>query len=421
MISKIDYKGLQISSWLILLMPLFLITGPFLPDLSLVILILIFLYNSFNLKLKNFYQEKFFKFFLFFYVLIVFSSLISDYKLFSLKSSLPYIRFGLFTLASYLIFSLRKENITYLSKIFICIILILLIDTMIQYLFSYNLFGWKVDDTNFRVTSFFGKDEVLGSYVARFFPFGLSIILFAKEKLNVSYSKYIYFFILVSSLIISFISGERTAFFLILISTITIILTCKNLRKIFLISSLIAILLISILSIIDKRIKNRMLDFTLYQIGLTGDKERLFLFSEIYESHYMISLKMFKEKPLFGHGTKSFRKYCGKKENYLAEDACTTHPHNVYMQLLAETGIISFMIVFSVFIILAIKLAHISYASFVRKNSLQSDYITLIYIFYFVNLFPIAPSGNLFNNWMSIIYFFPSGYLIYLKNYDANN
>ena len=56
MISRIDYKGLSISSWLILFMPLLLITGPFLPDLSLVIIILIFLYNSFNLKLKNFYQ-----------------------------------------------------------------------------------------------------------------------------------------------------------------------------------------------------------------------------------------------------------------------------------------------------------------------------------------------------------------------------
>ena len=48
---------------------------------------------------------------------------------------------------------------------------------------------------------------------------------------------------------------------------------------------------------------------------------------------------MFKEKPLFGHGVKIFRHYCGKDENYVSELACTTHPHNAYA-ILAETGII---------------------------------------------------------------------------------
>ena len=29
-----------------------------------------------------------------------------------------------------------------------------------------------------------------------------------------------------------------------------------------------------------------------------------------------------------------------------------------------------------------------------------------------INLFPLVPSGNIFNNWMSIIYFIPVGFIL---------
>ena len=55
---------------------------------------------------------------------------------------------------------------------------------------------------------------------------------------------------------------------------------------------------------------------------------------------YKIALNMFLEKPLVGHGTKIFRHYCAKPENFVSGNACTTHPHNILMQFLAETGLI---------------------------------------------------------------------------------
>ena len=33
----------------------------------------------------------------------------------------------------------------------------------------------------------------------------------------------------------------------------------------------------------------------------------------------------------------------------------------------------------------------------------------------FVNLWPIIPSGNFFNNWLSMLYFYPIGFYLYLK------
>ena len=73
--------------------------------------------------------------------------------------------------------------------------------------------------------------------------------------------------------------------------------------------------------------------------------KRIIIFSEHYESHYKISLKMFRDKPFFGHGVKSFREVC-KNPEYYVDNGCSTHPHNFYVQLLAETGLVGCFFLF---------------------------------------------------------------------------
>ena len=410
-----NYKALYLSSLLLIFLPIFLITGPFLPDLSLVIIILIFLLNLIkegSIKiLNNFY----FKSFLIFYLLMFLSSILSEYFFYSIKSSLTYLRFGLFAIATSVIFSKKTENIKHLSKIFIVIFFLLTIDSLTQYLFEYNLLGWKVEDANFRITSLFGDDEILGSYIARLFPFFISILLYSREKLNFKFSDNLLYFLFTCAILVTYISGERTSFFLNIISIIIMLFTCASLRKVISLTMISMLILLSIITIFDKRIKNRMINVTINQLGLSSSSERLVLFSETYEGHYKVSLNMFKGKPIFGHGVKTFRKYCSKEENYVSENACTTHPHNLYFQLIAETGIFSFLIILFVFLFLTYKLIRISFMN-LFKNFYYKDYKTLIYIFYAVNLFPFAPSGNFFNNWLSIIYYLPSGYFIFLNN-----
>ena len=34
----------------------------------------------------------------------------------------------------------------------------------------------------------------------------------------------------------------------------------------------------------------------------------------------------------------------------------------------------------------------------------------------FINLWPFIPSGNFFNNWLSILYFYPVGFYLYFKH-----
>ena len=46
--------------------------------------------------------------------------------------------------------------------------------------------------------------------------------------------------------------------------------------------------------------------------------------------------------------------------------------------------------------------------------------LNLLLISFFITLFPLAPSGNIFNNYVSFIYYLPLGFFLYF-NFIENN
>ena len=407
----------NIINYLYILLPVALISGPFLPDLFIVIISIYFISNINHFKSDYIFSKKFYWIFVLFYLTICASSLISEYNLYSLKPSVTYLRFGLFAMGSYFLISRNHEIILKLSKIFLIILLTLFTDSIFQFLFGYNLIG-LIQSDDFRVTSFFGKDEILGSYVARLFPFIISLLIFSKEEFNLKINSFFFIFIFLSSSLITVLSAERTSLVLLILSIILMFFTCRKIRKLIFYSFVIVLISLTTIIFSSEKVKKRMFDQTINQLGLTTDSERVVIFSKTYEGHYTLALKMLKQKPILGYGPKSFRKFCSEPENYINEVACTTHPHNVLMQLLAETGLIGLMFYLFIYFFISFKLIITAFKSFFNKDYYQKDYLTLIYIFYFINLFPIAPSGNFFNNWLSAIYYLPLGYMLFLYNYE---
>lgn len=120
---------------LVCLIPLCLIFSRFLADFFLVLVCILFLIQSYMEK-KNYFNNFFFKFFLIFWIIIVCRSLFSEDLYFSLKSSLPYIRFGVFALAIYCLFSKNKKYSYYFFLALSFCLIPLVLDGYIQYFFQ---------------------------------------------------------------------------------------------------------------------------------------------------------------------------------------------------------------------------------------------------------------------------------------------
>ena len=406
----------------IITIPFFLITGSFLPDLLLSISSVFFLVLTFKFKLwVTFYNNLFSKIFFLFCLLILLRSLFSENISLSLQSSLFYFRFGLFSLAVYYLTSKKIHFLRLLFYILLVIYFFLFFDSFSQFLFGRNIsesiIGYTYENKqNFRITSFFGKDEVLGSYISRLFP--LVIYLYFKLDIFKADKHYILISIItLFSFLTVLISGERTSIALFIITLLIFLFSSNNLRKIYFYLILSAIIISTIIINFDERIKIRLVDQTINQ--MFGSKtDKIVLFSKTYEGHYKIALNMFLEEPLVGHGTKIFRHYCAKPENFVSGNACTTHPHNILMQFLAETGLIGTIFYILVIYFLIKYLLNNFYFLYFKRKQILNDKLLCLTTFYMINFFPFLPSGNFFNNWISIIYFFPAGlYLLEIKKY----
>ena len=74
-----------------------------------------------------------------------------------------------------------------------------------------------------------------------------------------------------------------------------------------------------------------------------------------------------------------------------------------------------FAFVFFLFVYITLKLVNIIK---LKEQKLYPEGALIIGIF--INLWPIIPTGNFFNNWLSIMYFLPIAYYIYEKNSNLN-
>ena len=141
-------------------------------------------------------------------------------------------------------------------------------------------------------------------------------------------------------------------------------------------------------------------------------KKNIQIFSTDHTGHYKLAYKLFLNQPIFGAGPKGFRYYCRSVKYDPKVGVCSTHPHNIVIQILSETGILGFIFYFSGLLFLIIKIL-----SCANKAKLLKDKncFLIISIGLFVNLFPLVPGGNFFNNWLSINNYYFLG--VYLYSY----
>ncbi len=210
----------------------------------------------------------------------------------------------------------------------------------------------------------------------------------------------------ISSEALIFISGDRAPFFFINLSAIFVILFSKNLIKLRLITLLGSIFLIITISFINPTAKERIFDRTISDMNIvkndSPEKERTYIFSKAHNDIYISAYKMFLDNKIIGVGVKNFRNICHDQRYYVDEKKmCTSHPHNTYLQILTETGLIGFLFLISTFTYFCIYV----FKHFILRLKGEyyfTDFEICILSAIIIYLWPLVPTGNVFNNWLNI-------------------
>ena len=422
MYEKLAYNNLIIK-YLILSLPVLLITGPLLPEIAIGIIFFLIIYKIIKKEIKDF-NKNFIYGFLFFYFFIIVSSLLSDYVLLSATKTGFYIRFLTLTLSIYYILNNSNNFLILLKNTLLIIFFILIFDGFYQYFFYENIIG-MTNLNKSRISSFFGEELIYGSFLSKFFPILIGLLIFFHRN-NVD--KILIYLMICLSVIAIFISGERASFILTLISLIIIIISTNFFSKskfyILIVMSIGIWIIASSNQVLKEKwqltISNTISNFS--NKIVIDDKKYFLILDKKYTYMGLSAIKMFNDKPILGHGVKSFRFNC-KKEHYKIDDFdnynfrlnCGNHPHNTYTQLIAETGIVGFgfIIFFFIFILFSLLKSIFNNQKKIIPNVF--DFRICILSSIFINLFPFTTTGSFFNNWLSIVYFFPIGFLFYLN------
>ena len=421
----------QIPSVIIILIPAFLISGPFLSDLGVSIVALLFLINSAKNNLFQYYNNVYFKVFLIFWGILVVSSFLSENILNSLKTSFFYFRFGIFSICFWYLIDKNKKILDYIFYSIAICFACLILDGYIQFFNGKNIFGIELSD-GYRISSFFGSELILGSYLCRLFPilFGLFIIIDKKNKIkNINLILLSIIFILSKGLIL--VSGERAALFFMNLSAIYIILTIKDYKVYRLwtyIGSLILIVCILVFypnaktRIIDKTISNftneKVETSSLDNLNKNFNSKKIYIFSKAHTDMYYTGLKMFYDNKFFGVGPRQFRNAC--KDYPISEFSCQSHPHNTYIELLSEVGFFGFLIIFGIFLLIVVfSFMHFIFSLLGSKKFNFSDFELCLLSAFLISLWPFIPTGSFFHNWMSIVYYYPVGMFLWHRSFNA--
>jgi len=406
--NNLKYSNTNFINLIIVSIIPLLIWGPFFPDLIVSLSALFFLF--YVIKNKEFYffnNKPLIIFFIFCIYCILLSVFVAENIMLSFESSLFYFRIGVFSCFIWYLIDKDKSILSYFYYALVLCFSALVIDGYIQYFTGINLTGFKI--SGIRVSSFFGDELIMGSYLSRLFPLLFALFLIKKKQKNE-----IYFigllFILVDLLI--FMSGERSSFFFLNLSTVFIIILIKEYQKFRLITFIIAITCVLILSSNSSKLNERMFKGPAEDMGLVKSSKESVIFSTQHDSLIQTAYNMFKGQPIFGHGPKMFRAICKDEKYATGVNPCMTHPHNFYIQLLAETGIVGFLF-------LIIALVYVTYTALrqfksviLRQKRPLSDYQVCLLAGILITVWPLTTNGNFFNNWLMITYSLPVGFYL---------
>ena len=367
---------------------------------------------NYRLVLKLiFSQKKIFLYLLFsIFAIFPYHSIVIDFEFQnSFWKSIFYYRYILMTFGL-VIFLNKKENSELIfKKYYIIYLIIISIDVIKEHFTGTNFLGYS-SVYNGRIASFTNSELIIG-YVFCF------ISLFCLDKFLKIKNKFFIIALIFYILTISFIIGERSNF-LKLFSLITVFYIFVYLRennfkiinfiKIFLFY--LTILTLFFFTIKDTKQAEKFFNFS--NISKISNFE-MFINNLKHTPHYSTALKIFYNNPIFGIGINNFREE-SKKEKYSEKkykfdgNRSSTHAHQLYLEILSETGILGIVY----FLVLFVWSIYLSVKNYVKNNNIQIIPHLLLNLFF---IFPLLPSGSFFGTVYGLPFWYNFAIMLYIS------
>jgi len=402
----------KLISIIFILIPISLLTGPFLPDFFLSIISLYFLIISIKLKLFSYYKNFLVYVFFLFYIYLLMRGIFSEYPYESLikyNGPIFYFRYILFVLGVKFLLDISQENLKKFLFVLLSVVIFASLDGYFQWVFGFNVLGFK--SPSIRVTGIFGSEEILGHFLSHVTPLLVALLTFVFGTNKRKIILYVAILILVQIMI--FVTNDRAGLLKIVQFSILIILLSNNFKLQVLISLcitiIVAFLLIKFAPDSFERFQHTLRDVSSTTIPYMP-------WAPSHETHFAVAIDMFFNNPFFGQGPQLFKTLCQIEPKYIS--GCTSHPHNYYIQTIGELGLIGVAFLFIGFFYTAFILLKQFFAIWFTNNQnhiLKDHYLFLICLMFLI-FWPLIPNQSFYNNWLNVMVFLPMGFIAYFKN-----
>ena len=311
---------------------------------------------------------------------------------------------------------LIEKNILNLKYFFIASFfgtLFVSFDIIYQFVNGEDIFGYKGIKNN--LGGPFGNELIAGGYIQRFSIFSFFLIPLFYQQNFMRYLNYLIPILFIIFFITIILSGNRMPLLLFLFSTYLIIIFNKQTRKFFLPALLVTTVIFYLFINLNSKVNENFRAFYSQISKMTViviEKDLKNNYVPPYLREFLTFYDTWLMHKYIGGGIKNFRYYCHKRPNIdkNSKSICNMHPHNYYLEILTETGIIGFSLITLAFL----TIIHLTLIKkYLLTSALNKNKIIVPFIFLFLaEIFPIKSTGSFFTTGNTTYLFIIIGILI---------
>lgn len=311
----------------------------------------------------------------------------------SYSRSLPWLRFVVFFAAGSFWILKTRQDVRILALAWGIILLGVAADGLTQLLLGVSLSGQPIFSN--RLTGPLDRPNI-GILVARL---GLPLIAawawlaVTRKHPHPIYSKWSVLSFAALMMVFIFLTGERAASLLTIIALAVVVGLIMFLSPRYRLQGLLGLAVVGAAVAGILMMSERILKRAKATVDVIGD-----VWGSVYGELIRAGLQIWSENPLTGIGLKNYRIACEELATRIRISECNPHPHNIYVEWLAEAGLLA-SLGFAAFVVILLRT--------LLKPLLRRSQSRIAGAFLIgsaiVTLFPFTVSQSFFSNWPAIL------------------